>query len=130
MPLIYKITFPNGKIYVGSDLTDSAWYFGSPSIPAIANDYPVARDSEFTITKKIVWYDPDADKTLTLAKENEMIIMLQANDPRVGYNRRPKFREKAMKPNQQPEPTATAVTSVASASDVLRCDKSRPSRQP
>jgi hypothetical protein len=29
MKIIYKITYPNGKIYVGSDLTDSINYFGS-----------------------------------------------------------------------------------------------------
>lgn len=27
--IIYKITYPNGKIYVGKDLTDSINYFGS-----------------------------------------------------------------------------------------------------
>jgi hypothetical protein len=28
---VYKITYPNGKIYVGMDLTGSISYFGSPS---------------------------------------------------------------------------------------------------
>ena len=28
---VYKITYPNGKIYVGMDLTGSVTYFGSPS---------------------------------------------------------------------------------------------------
>jgi hypothetical protein len=28
---IYKITYPNGKIYVGMDLTGSLLYVGSPS---------------------------------------------------------------------------------------------------
>lgn len=28
---VYKITYPNGKIYVGSDLTGTLTYFGSPS---------------------------------------------------------------------------------------------------
>jgi hypothetical protein len=27
--VVYKITYPNGKIYIGSDVTDSANYFGS-----------------------------------------------------------------------------------------------------
>ncbi len=31
MKIIYKITYPNGKIYDGSDLTDSINYFGSAS---------------------------------------------------------------------------------------------------
>ena len=28
---VYKITYPNGKIYLGSDLTGTLTYFGSPS---------------------------------------------------------------------------------------------------
>jgi hypothetical protein len=28
MKVVYKVTWPNGKIYVGSDLTDSITYFG------------------------------------------------------------------------------------------------------
>ena len=31
MKVIYKITCPNGKIYIGQDLTDSINYFGSAS---------------------------------------------------------------------------------------------------
>ena len=31
---VYKITYPNGKIYVGMDLTGSVTYFGSPSAKA------------------------------------------------------------------------------------------------
>jgi len=29
MNIIYKITYPNGKIYVGQDRTDSITYFGN-----------------------------------------------------------------------------------------------------
>jgi hypothetical protein len=29
--VVYKITYPNGKIYVGQDVTDSINYFGSAS---------------------------------------------------------------------------------------------------
>ena len=31
---VYKITYPNGKIYVGMDLTGTMLYFGSPSAGA------------------------------------------------------------------------------------------------
>ena len=30
MKVVYKVTWPNGKIYVCSDLTDLITYFGSP----------------------------------------------------------------------------------------------------
>ena len=39
MKIIYKITYPNGKIYVGMDLTDSINYFGSGSHAAVAADF-------------------------------------------------------------------------------------------
>ena len=31
MKWIYKITYPNGKIYIGKDLTGTFRYFGSPN---------------------------------------------------------------------------------------------------
>jgi hypothetical protein len=31
---VYKVTYPNGKIYVGMDLTGTISYFGSPSASA------------------------------------------------------------------------------------------------
>lgn len=37
MKLIYKITYPNGKIYIGKDLTGSINYFGSASSELIGN---------------------------------------------------------------------------------------------
>jgi hypothetical protein len=36
MSVIYKVTYPNGKIYVGQDRTDSVNYFGSASDGLIA----------------------------------------------------------------------------------------------
>jgi hypothetical protein len=39
MKWIYKLTFPNGKIYIGMDLTGSVGYFGSPHSPYIAADF-------------------------------------------------------------------------------------------
>jgi hypothetical protein len=38
MSVIYKITYPNGKIYIGQDRTDSIAYFGSPDSDLIAKD--------------------------------------------------------------------------------------------
>ena len=38
--VVYKVTWPNGKIYVGSDMTDSITYFGSPDKRAIEADFP------------------------------------------------------------------------------------------
>lgn len=37
--VVYKITYPNGKIYVGQDITNSATYFGSPNSKIVAADF-------------------------------------------------------------------------------------------
>ena len=39
MKVIYKIIYPNGKIYSGKDLTDSINYFGSASDKLIEKDF-------------------------------------------------------------------------------------------
>ncbi len=38
MKVVFKITYPNGKIYIGQDVTDSINYFGSASSKLIAAD--------------------------------------------------------------------------------------------
>ena len=53
--VIYKITYPNGKIYIGKDLTDSVNYFGSASSELIARDFSRDGRRVFTITREILW---------------------------------------------------------------------------
>jgi hypothetical protein len=55
MMVIYKITYPNGKIYVGQDRTDSINYFGSASSELIAKDFTREQQRDFTIRKEILW---------------------------------------------------------------------------
>ena len=54
MMVIYKITYPNGKIYVGQDRTDSINYFGSASSELIAKDFTREQRQDFTIRKEII----------------------------------------------------------------------------
>jgi hypothetical protein len=39
MKVIYKITYPNNKIYIGKDLTNSINYFGSANNELISKDF-------------------------------------------------------------------------------------------
>lgn len=50
MSVIYKITYPNGKIYVGQDVTDTLTYFGSPDGALIAKDFADDQKRRFTVT--------------------------------------------------------------------------------
>ena len=91
MKVIYKITYPNGKIYIGKDLTDSINYFGSAASTLIEKDFTREQRRNFTIKKEILWESETAsDKEVNL-KEVEFIRSLGSNDPAVGYNQWPKF---------------------------------------
>jgi hypothetical protein len=90
MKVIYKITYPNGKIYVGKDLTDSINYFGSASSALIAKDFTREQRRDFTIRKQILWESETATDSEVSQREVEFIRELKSNDPDVGYNQWPK----------------------------------------
>jgi hypothetical protein len=92
MKVIYKITYPNGKIYIGKDLTDSANYFGSAKHSLIADDFLREQRKDFTIRREIVWESEAATDTEVNQKEIEFIHALRSNDPAIGYNRWPKLK--------------------------------------
>jgi hypothetical protein len=52
MKVIYKITYPNGKIYIGKDLTGSINYFGSADNKIIERDFTREQRLDFTIRKE------------------------------------------------------------------------------
>ncbi len=90
--VIYKITYPNGKIYIGKDLTDTITYFGSPQPDLVAADFTHEERRDFTIRKQIIWESEFATNEEVNVKEVELIQLNRANDPAVGYNKWPKFR--------------------------------------
>lgn len=90
MKVIYKITYPNGKIYVGKDLTDCINYFGSADSRLIERDFSREQRRDFTIRKEIIWESEKASDSGVSAKEVEFIRALRSNDPNIGYNRWPK----------------------------------------
>ena len=92
MKTVYKITYPNGKVYVGMDLTNTIDYFGSPSSDLIAKDFTEEQRRSFTITKEILWESESASDEEVRSKEVEYIKSLRSNDPAIGRNRWPKFK--------------------------------------
>ena len=90
MKVIYKITYPNGKIYVGKDLTDSINYFGSADDSLIARDFTREQRRDFSIRREILWESESATDSEVSSKEVEFIRALKANDPSIGYNRWPR----------------------------------------
>ncbi len=91
MKVIYKITYPNGKIYIGKDLTDSINYFGSADGKLIEKDFSREQRRDFTIRKEILWESETATDKEVNQKEIELIKQLKSNDPAIGYNQWPKI---------------------------------------
>jgi hypothetical protein len=90
--VVDKITYPNGKIYVGQDLTDSANYFGSASSELIAQDFTREQRRSFVIRKDILWESASATDAEVSQIELEFIRALRSNEHDIGYNQWPKRR--------------------------------------
>jgi hypothetical protein len=91
MKVIYKITYPNGKIYVGQDRTDSINYFGSASSRRIAVDFSREQRRDFTVRREILWESETATDAEVTQREIELIKQFRSNDPAIGYNQWPKY---------------------------------------
>lgn len=94
MKVVYKITYPNGKIYIGKDFTDSINYFGSANNELIEKDFTREQKRDFTLRKEILWESETATDKEVNKKEIEYIRFYQSNNPKIGYNRFPKFKKK------------------------------------
>jgi hypothetical protein len=90
--VIYKITYPNGKIYVGQDRTDTLIYFGSVDSRLVERDFSPEQRRDFTVRKEILWESDTASHAELTRTEVELIRALRSNDPTVGYNRWPRLR--------------------------------------
>jgi len=93
MKVIYKITYPNDKIYVGKDLAGTLNYFGSADSKLIEYDFTAEQMRDFTVRKQILWKsETGGDREINL-KEVELIKELKSNNPpSIGYNQWPKFK--------------------------------------
>ncbi|WP_345232107.1 GIY-YIG nuclease family protein [Olivibacter ginsenosidimutans] len=91
LKVIYKITYPNGKIYIGKDLTNTLNYFGSANSLLIENDFSLEQRKDFTIRKEIIWESYTEDLREVNAMEVQLIRQYKSNDPNIGYNMWPKF---------------------------------------
>lgn len=92
MKVIYKITYPNGKIYIGKDLTGTLNYFGSANSKLIEKDFTMEQQRNFTIRKEILWESETASDREVNQIEVQFIQRYRSNDPEIGYNQWPKFK--------------------------------------
>ena len=88
------ITYPTGKIYIGKDTIGSYRYFGSPDIEIVNSDFMNLSEElrrDYTVRKQILWESSSATESELSEKEVEFIKLHQSNNPKIGYNRWPKF---------------------------------------
>jgi hypothetical protein len=91
--VIYKITYPNGKIYIGKDLVDTLNYFGSAASKLIEKDFTREERRDFTIKKEILFEAENLTDKEINKMEVEYIRKFQSNNPAIGYNQWPKFKD-------------------------------------
>ena len=89
--VIYRITYPNGKIYISKDLTNTINYIGSANSDYIAKDFTDEERMDMTIRKEIIFESEDASEVNRI--ESKFILEHRSNDPDIGYNRWPKFKK-------------------------------------
>jgi hypothetical protein len=91
---VYKITFPNGKIYIGADYgrnasLDVISYFGSyQNKRAVLDDHLELLEATktFTVKKELIFEAKDCTPASIRLKETELIRSHHATDPSIGYN--------------------------------------------
>jgi hypothetical protein len=92
---IYKITFLNGKIYIGSDHQKNIdvvgkFYLGSFNEEYVYNDLLKCGwngQKPFYVSKEIIWESNDTTKSELTKKEMLLIKQHKSNDFNIGYNR-------------------------------------------
>ena len=97
MKVVYKITYPNGKIYVGKDPTGTLNYFGSANSKRIESDFNSEQRRIFSIQKEILWESETASDSEVNLKEIELIRALRSNESHIGYNRWPRISTQSEK---------------------------------
>jgi len=86
MKQIFKITFPNNKIYIGKDLTGSITCLGDFNPGDVNNDYRNIKIPCFTIRKEVLWESESADDSELREREAQYIKIFKADNPKFGYN--------------------------------------------
>jgi len=88
--VIYKSSYPNGKIYIGQDITNSINYFGSASSKLIEKDFTPEQRRDFSIRREILWESESATEIEVNKAELHFILLYRSNEISIGYNRWPK----------------------------------------
>ena len=84
--VVFKLTFPNGKIFVGSDLQDRVTYFGNVDPELVARDMTPRQRNDVVLRREVIWESDTATAEEVATVEAAYIRALGADDPAMGYN--------------------------------------------
>lgn len=122
MSTIYKITYPNGKIYVGKDVTGTLTYMGSVNQALVAADMTPEQRRDFVLRKQILWESETASGRDISQAEVRFIRELRSNDPQIGYNRWPAYRHSRKENTPPPPKTRNKQLPMADIEKLLRAN--------
>lgn len=91
---IYRVTFPNGKIYIGQDWTDDICYFGSACRKLLTADFTREQRKDFTVRKELVEELVHTTREKINLAERAWIERCRSYDPKIGYNRTKPWQRK------------------------------------
>ena len=69
MRIIDTITYPNGKISIGQDITATLNFFGSANNKLIGQDFTREQRRDFTTSKEILLGFPDDTNTRDITRQ-------------------------------------------------------------
>jgi pimeloyl-ACP methyl ester carboxylesterase len=95
MKVIYKITYSNGKIYIGKDLTDTITYFGSVNSKLVEKDFSPEERRDFVLGNFKACDSFDVTEKLSLIEVP--VLVLTGNDDNVTPLKYGTFLEKNIK---------------------------------
>lgn len=91
---VYRVTFPNGKIYIGQDRTDDICYFGSACRALLTADFTREERKDFTVRKEILVEMTDTTIEELNSIERYWIEHYRSYIPEIGYNRTKPWQHK------------------------------------
>jgi hypothetical protein len=92
MKVIYKITYLNGKIYIGKDLTNTLNYFGSADSRLRESDFTKEQMRDFSVRKEVLRESESASDNEVSMEEVRLINQYKSNNPVIGYYRWQEFK--------------------------------------
>lgn len=86
MSQVFRVTFPNGKIFIGYDMIGQICYFGGFDSARIQEELKPFKYSKVSLQKELLWESETATEDEVLKTNERYVSIFRSNDPDIGYN--------------------------------------------